>query len=152
MSAFRVDYGARAAYAGDVGADFTLIDDGTEHRVDAEIRGERVLLSADAVRNALGWDLKPQGLCRGDVCVPVRDASLKRGAGIDLAILAEHLDRPLALELPIAAYVGASASTRGDQLASLEAPDFTLPDLDGKPHSLSDYRGRKVLLVAYASW
>ena len=33
-----------------------------------------------------------------------------------------------------------------------QAPAFTLPDLDGKPHSLSDYRGKKVLLVAYASW
>lgn len=38
------------------------------------------------------------------------------------------------------------------RLASLEAPDFTLPDLDGRPHSLSDYRGQKILLAAYASW
>ena len=38
------------------------------------------------------------------------------------------------------------------QLASLEAPDFTLPDLDGNLHSLSNYRGRKVLLATYGSW
>jgi len=40
----------------------------------------------------------------------------------------------------------------GNRLRSLEAPDFTLPDLDGKLHSLSDYRGKKVLLMSWASW
>ncbi|TAJ31410.1 MAG: redoxin domain-containing protein, partial [Reyranella sp.] len=35
---------------------------------------------------------------------------------------------------------------------SLEAPDFTLPDLDGKTHSLAEQRGKKVLLVSWASW
>ena len=32
------------------------------------------------------------------------------------------------------------------------APDFSLPDLAGRLHTLSDYRGKKVLLIAYASW
>lgn len=50
------------------------------------------------------------------------------------------------------AYVGVGAAERARALASLEAPDFTLPDLDGRPHSLSEQRGKKVLLVAYASW
>lgn len=29
------------------------------------------------------------------------------------------------------------------------APDFTLPDADGNPVSLADYRGRRVILYAY---
>jgi thioredoxin-dependent peroxiredoxin len=29
------------------------------------------------------------------------------------------------------------------------APDFTLPDADGKPASLSDYRGRRVVVYFY---
>ena len=33
-----------------------------------------------------------------------------------------------------------------------EAPEFTLPDLEGRLHSLSDHRGVKVFLVAYGSW
>ena len=48
--------------------------------------------------------------------------------------------------------LGNAASDRAAALASLEAPDFTLPDLDGRLHSLSEHRGKKVLLIAYASW
>ena len=35
-----------------------------------------------------------------------------------------------------------------------EHPDFKLPDLanQGKPLSLSDYRGKKVVLLHFASW
>lgn len=33
-----------------------------------------------------------------------------------------------------------------------QLPDLVLPDLDGKPHRLSDYRGRRVLLNLWASW
>jgi peroxiredoxin len=32
------------------------------------------------------------------------------------------------------------------------APDFTLADLAGKKHKLSDYRGKDVLLVFWATW
>ena len=67
--------------------------------------------------------------------------------------LAAAGDRPLAVDRDEGvAYLGASAIARAARLASLEAPDFRLPDLDGRWHSLSEHRGKKVLLVAYASW
>ena len=62
-------------------------------------------------------------------------------------------DRPLAVDREEGvAFLGVPAPVRAARLASLEAPDFRLPDLDGRAHSLSEHRGRKVLLVAYASW
>jgi hypothetical protein len=133
---------------------FTLIDDGTAHVVDAHSDGSRVCLAPEVVRRTLGWELKPEGLCKDDVCVPVRDRAALAGAdGIDLAVLAAALGRPLALDAgERAAHLGVAAAARTARLTSLAAPDFTLPDLDGVPHRLSDYRGRKVLLVAYASW
>ena len=132
---------------------FTLIDEGRETSVDANVQDGRVLIEADDVEAAMGWAYKPEGLCRGEICVPVRNAAIHSNGHIDLVMLAEALRRPLALDTgESAAFLGASASDRSDQLRSLHAPAFTLPDLDGHLHSLSDYAGRKVLLVFYASW
>ena len=75
------------------------------------------------------------------------------GSGASLGDLALSLDRPLAVDVDEgAAFLGVSARVRRERLLSLEAPDFTLPDAQGRSHTLSAYRGRKVFLVAYASW
>jgi hypothetical protein len=73
--------------------------------------------------------------------------------GVGLVERAQAAGRPAAVDGEAgAAYLGVSAPERGRQLASLEAPDFTLPDLAGRLHSLSDHRGKKVFLVTYGSW
>ena len=133
---------------------FTLIDDGRVGETHATISGARVYLKPAALQTTLGWELKPQGLCKDDRCVPVRGhADLVTDAGVNLAELATLLSRPLAIDVDEhVACLGASAVDRSAQLASLDAPDFTLPDLNGRMHALSDFRGKKVLLVAYASW
>ena len=133
---------------------FTLLDGTTAHEVDATFAAESVRIAASDVQAALGWELKPLGLCRGSVCIPVRDRErLVHGDALDLDTLAELIDRPLALDTDEnAAALGDSAGARRAQQETLEAPDFQLPDLDGKLHSLSEHRGKKVLLIAYASW
>ena len=129
---------------------FTVIDDGTLHQAEAVVVGGSVRISPEAI----GFELKPEGLCRGALCYPIPAGStLIADGALDLGAFAELSQRPIVFDLDHnAAYLGASSVDRGATLASLEAPDFTLPDLDGKLHSLSDYRGKKVLLVAYASW
>jgi hypothetical protein len=82
-----------------------------------------------------------------------RVAVLGARQGAELLKRAEAAGRPVAFDPDErAAYLGVTARARAEALASLEAPDFTLPDLDGRLHSLSEHRGKKVLLVAYASW
>src|SRR5689334_25151134 len=102
----------------------TLIDETRPVAVDAVVDGDGVRLAPAALGSALGWELRPQGLCRGDVCVPVRDrAALLRQDGIDLAALAALLDRPLALDAAEGVVVlGASAGERAARLASTDAP------------------------------
>jgi hypothetical protein len=133
---------------------FTLIDESTPKDVAARVEHGRVRLSPAAVREALGWDLEGGTLCREGLCVPIPDGvALQDEDGIDLAALARALDRPLALDLEErAACLGAAAHQRGQALGALVAPDFSLPDLDGRVHTLSAQRGRKVLLVVWASW
>ena len=133
---------------------FTILEIDRVHEVSATMSDGRIQIPADDVRNALGWELKPEGLCRGEVCVPVADASsLSTAEGIDLQALAEATARPLAVDAAQGvAVLGTALADRAAQLESLEAPDFSLPDLNGTLHSLSDHRGKKVLLIAYASW
>jgi hypothetical protein len=133
---------------------FTIIDEARATAVESDAYGGRVLVTAGEVERALGWTLRPEGFCREGICVPVRQGSgVIRGETVDLVALADLLGRPLALDIEErAAAVGISAQLRGSSLASLEAPDFTLPDLDGRPRSLSDHRGKKVFLAVWASW
>lgn len=133
---------------------FTILDEGRVVEVLTTIDGDHVFLGSTDLEKALSWELKPEGFCRDSICVPIPNGSTVVSDGaVDLTEFAKLIDRPLAIDTEErAAYLGTSAGTRAKLLSGLEAPNFTLPDLNGKTHSLSDYRGRKVLLVAYASW
>ena len=133
---------------------FELIEGSSSHTLDASVDGERVWIAPEALARATGWTLKPEGLCREGVCVPVRNrAALAGSAGVDLAAFAAAVGLPLALDVAErTAALGTPAAERSAALASLEAPDFSLPDLAGRMHTLSEHRGKKALLIAYASW
>jgi hypothetical protein len=73
------------------------------------------------------------------------------GEQVDLGRVAAALDRPFLAEDGVAA-VGEPRQTRRMAVDGLRAPTFSLPDLDGAHHSLEEWRGRKKLLVAFASW
>lgn len=125
---------------------------------DAKAEGDNLWLSNANLTSASGWELKPEGACMGDVCIPLPPAHATEfvrdsGREFNLAALARYLGQPLVHDDKSGVwYFGEAAAKRRATLASLEAPDFELPDLDGKLHRLSDYRGKKVLLAAWASW
>jgi hypothetical protein len=133
---------------------FTLLDETRAVAVPAAVAEGEAWLAPGVLGDALGWHLEVAGLCRGSTCIPVRDwATLVGPDGIRLSALAALVGRPLAVDLDErAACLGASAAERGSAMQSLDAPDFTLPDLDGRPRALHEFRERKVFLLAWASW
>ncbi|MBL8675558.1 MAG: hypothetical protein IPK81_14700 [Rhodospirillales bacterium] len=127
----------------------TILTDQGEHDVAA--RDGLWVGGADAER-ALGWTLKPEGMCRGDVCVPLLAAETRDGR-VDLAAFWRRLGHPVVrAESGDVWSLGTGAATRRESLEGLAAPDFTLAGLDGAPRSLSELRGRKVFLTTWASW
>jgi hypothetical protein len=122
--------------------------------VEATARHDHLLIEPTDLSEALGWELKPEGLCRDDVCVPVRDAaSLHHDGMLDIAAVAGALGRAVIVD-PLAgiAAVAVEPERRQQALDGLHAPSFTLADLGGTPHRLDEWRGKKKLLFAFASW
>jgi hypothetical protein len=135
----------------------TVLTEAGEHEIaGTEASPSTLWMSAGDAERATGWVAKPEGLCHGPVCVPLpagRERELVDGGRIDLAALWRHLGHPAAPSARGHVWVlGRSARDRRAALASLEAPDFALPDPAGRVHRLSDHRGKKVLLVTWASW
>ncbi len=122
----------------------TLVDE-REVEVDAVLDGDRVLVSRDDLLRATGWELKPEGLCRGPVCVPWVSPD---GDRVELRAAAEALGRAFVHAGDVAALAG-DPMGRG-QRSSID--ELELPDMDGDVVRMSDFAGRKRLLVAWASW
>jgi hypothetical protein len=122
----------------------------------ARAAGDALWVSPADVTRATGWTLRPEGLCHRDTCVPVprgREGELIRADAVDIAGFWRLAGHPVVRDGAGRTWVlGTGAEHRARALGSLEAPDFTLPDLEGRPHTLSEHRGRKVLLATWASW
>jgi hypothetical protein len=135
----------------------TIIHEERETKIAAgRAAGEALWLSNADVRRATGWDLRAEGLCREDTCIPIprgREAEFVRDGALDVAAFWRHAGHPVVRDETGETWVlGTGAGERARALRSLQAPDFALPDLDGRLHALSDHRGQKVFLVTWASW
>jgi hypothetical protein len=109
---------------------------------------ETLQIDPAALEARTGWAIKPEGACKGDRCVPL---PAQNGGRVDVRVLAERLDMPLIEDTANGLWcLGPEAGGRA--LTSVDAPDLTLPDADGHPFHLRSLRGKKVLLVAWASW
>ena len=132
----------------------TIVDGPHVSQVEGEATSTTALLAPDALEAATGWDLRAEGLCHGDVCVPRRDGDgLLVDDRVDLVAFAAVMRRPIAFDA--GAGIAVLADAPDDHAAAFDervAPSWTLPDLDGNPVSSSDFAGRKKLLVAWASW
>jgi hypothetical protein len=112
------------------------------------IEGSR--LSRLAFERGTGWALKPQGACRGDVCVPLPGETDPET--VDVAAVAQRLGMPLVADDESGLRALGPAAVGGRVLATAEAPELVLPDLDGVEFTLSSLRGQKVVLVAWAPY
>ena len=99
-----------------------------------------------------GWTLKPEGMCRDELCVPLGDET-RRDGKVNIAAFWRILGHPIVSDTGGEVWVlGTAADSRKAALTGLQAPDFALPDLSGVQHRLSELRGQKVFLTTWASW
>lgn len=90
-----------------------------------------------------GWEVKPEGACRGDVCVPLPEPWSLAGA-------AARLGMPLIEDRVHGLWCLGPES--GPVLKTAQAPDLVLPDWRGDDFRLASLQGQKVFLLAWAPW
>jgi hypothetical protein len=137
----------------------TIVYGGTRTEAPAaQPEGDALWLGPQDLARASGWELKPEGLCRDEVCIPVppdQSSALLRQQGnetwVNLSAFAHYLGQPYATDEGMW-YFDATAPDYRSRLLSLDAPDFTLLGYDGKTYSLSDFQGKKRMLLLWASW
>jgi hypothetical protein len=109
-----------------------------------------ILASLDATPQQFeamtGWAIKPEGACRGELCVPLS------GGAFELVSVADRLAMPLVQDTQSKLWALGPSGIGGRALTSAHAPELVLPDLDGRPFALSSLRGQKVVLVAWAPY
>ena len=127
----------------------TILTPTDEHKVSAH---DGLWMSAKDAETVTGWTLKPEGMCRDERCVPL-PASAVKGDEVDVEAFWQKLGGPvIASSVGDVWALGAPPDERNAALEGLQAPDFTLPDVDGVPRTLSQLRGKKVFLATWASW
>ncbi len=109
-----------------------------------------LMIDPAAFEARTGWASKPEGLCKGAICVPAPEAVGSDGR-LDLTVVADKLGMPIVQD-PSSGFSAIGPEALGHALSTAVAPDLELPDADGNPFRLSSLHGRKVLLVAWASW
>jgi hypothetical protein len=99
-----------------------------------------------------GFVLKPQGACRADLCIPI-PKDMVRGDSFNLTAFAKKAGQPVVAEPGARVWSFGEMQALGGGLASSRvAPDFEVPDRLGRPVHLAGFRGKKALVVTWASW
>jgi len=96
------------------------------------------------------FEVKPQGACRADMCIPL-SKDLKSGEWFNLTGFARKVHQAYINDAGAWSF-GEIPLVRGDFYRTRLAPDFAVPDRQGRLVHLSDFRGKKVLVVTWASW
>ena len=98
------------------------------------------------------FEVKPQGACRADLCIPI-PKNMLRGEYFNLSAFARKIGQPVVADAPSRVWsLGEMQALGSGFISSRIAPDFTVPDRAGRPVHLSSFRGKKVLVVTWASW
>jgi hypothetical protein len=150
-------FGAAALCASET----TVIYDGvTSTLSDTVSEPDNLWVTLPDLTRATRFVLKPQGACLDEFCVPIpksRAAAFLRNERsqklFNLAELARTMKQPAIHDDSNNIWLfGSRPQSLMEVANTLEAPDFTLPDWKGTSRSLREFRGKRVLLITWASW
>ncbi len=103
-----------------------------------------------------GFELKPEGVCFKDICIPMKDGLLVERDGkqwFDLVAFADLLGQPYVADTESRVWSFAEIPAKREaMMLNAMAPEFEVIDRQGKVVRLADFKGKKALIVTWSSW
>lgn len=106
-------------------------------------------ISVAEFESQTGWNIKPEGACKGDICIPL---SVPDSDKVDVESLASDMGLPIVSEPAANLWALGPESVSGRALTTADAIDFELPDVDGNRFKLSSLKGKKIIVYAWAPY
>ena len=134
----------------------TVLYQGKVVTLSATGRGDGLLIRPDDLTRVNGFELKPEGACFADMCIPLNDDLLVEQDGdqwFDLTAFADLLGQPYVADREAGVWSFAEIpAKRESMMVNAMAPEFEVTDRQGKVIRLADLKGKKALIVTWSSW
>jgi len=118
--------------------------------------GDSLLINPDDLSRINGFEVKPEGACYAELCIPLNDSLLVTKAGkqwFNLSAFADLLDQPYVVDVDAGVWSFAEIpAKRQNMMVDAMAPDFEVTDRSGNVVRLADLKGKKALIVTWSSW
>ncbi len=118
--------------------------------------GDSLLIRPEDLGRINGFELKPEGACYADMCIPVNNKLLPELDGrqwFDLTAFADLLGQPYVFDREARVWSFAEIpAKRENMMQDALAPAFEVTDRQGKVIRMADFKGKKALIVTWSSW
>ena len=117
---------------------------------------DALLIDPALLHHINGFQLKPQGACYEDLCVPLTDGLLITQDGqewFNLTAFADLLGQPYVRDGANRVWSFAEIpAKRESMMVDAMAPNLEITDRSGTVFNLADLKGKKALIVTWSSW
>ncbi|MCR9258811.1 MAG: hypothetical protein NXH95_03750 [Pseudomonadaceae bacterium] len=105
-----------------------------------------------------GFTLKPEGACLGELCIPLQQGSdllktVDDQQWINVSAFADLMEQAWVVDDDARVWsFGEMPATRQSMFANAQAPEFEIQDRQGNVVRMSDFKGKKALIITWSSW
>jgi hypothetical protein len=118
--------------------------------------GKNLLIRPEDLTRVNGFELKPQGACFAEMCIPLTAELMVEQNGsqwFDLCAFAELLGQAYVADAETKVWSFAEIPAKRDSMmVDAMAPDFEVTDRKGNVIRMADLKGKKALIVTWSSW
>ena len=134
----------------------TVLYQGRAVRLAETGASDGLLIRRDDLPRVNGFELKSEGACRDELCIPIGEDLLIEQDGrewFDLAAFADLVGQPYVADRPAGALsFGEIPARRDSMMVDAMAPEFEVTDRQGRRIGTADLKGKKALIVTWSSW